>query len=176
MISTTRLIIKPLSLEELQWHSTSPKDFARSMSVASSLSIIDTETKDAIDNVLIPNLAKNPKNPLYWTMWLIIDTAKMAIVGGLCFHGAPDENKEIEIGYGTDPVYRNQGYMTEALAAVIKWVSSTTDTLSIKAETEVDNIASLKVLMNNGFEEFEINKNLAVMRLFLNRNNSKHRG
>ena len=167
MITTDRLIIKPLSLEELQWHSTSPRDFARSMSVATSLTVIDTETKDAIDNVLLPNLAKNPDNPLFWTMWLIIDTAKMAIIGALCFHGAPDENNEIEIGYGTDPIYRNQGYMTEAVAAVANWLKDNTNIHSIKAETDASNIASVRILTNNGFSRIGTNDGLAVFRQLL---------
>ncbi len=170
MISTNRLIIKPLSLEELQWHSTSPKDFARSMSVASSLSVIDTETKDAIDNVLIPNLAKKPSNPLFWTMWLIIDTAKMAIVGALCFHGSPDENLEIEIGFGTDPVYRNQGYMTEAVSAVADWLKANTNIRSIKAETNVNNLASIKLLNKSNFKKIETKNDIVVFRQILKSN------
>ena len=168
MISTDRLIIKPLSLEELQWHSTSPRDFARSMSVATSLTVIDTETKDAIDNVLLPNLAKNPDNPLFWTMWIIIDTSKMAIIGAFCFHGAPDENNEIEIGYGTDHIYRNQRYMTEAISAIVNWLKDNTNIRSIKAETDESNIASVRLLTNNGFTRIGTNNALAVFRLLLN--------
>jgi RimJ/RimL family protein N-acetyltransferase len=32
------------------------------------------------------------------------------VVGSACFKGEPDENHQVEIGYGTDEKFRNRGY------------------------------------------------------------------
>ncbi len=52
-------------------------------------------------------------------MWIIVEKQERAIIGGICFHGAPDENGKVEIGYGTDNGSRNKGFMTEAIAGLI---------------------------------------------------------
>lgn len=109
MIETSRLIIKPLSYNELIKHIKSPGDLADDLALKPSKSLIDKETQEAILNDLLPNLSDLTKDPLFYTMWIIIERRGKSIIGGICFHGQPDKNGEVEIGYGIDNEYRNKG-------------------------------------------------------------------
>lgn len=73
------------------------------------------------------------------------------MVGDLCFQGEPNENGEIEIGYGTYDHFQNMGYMTEAVGALVRWGLGQERVLAVVAETNADNIPSQKILKNNGF-------------------------
>ena len=99
MIETGRLIIKPLSFNELIKHIKSPNVLANDLGLKPSKSLIDKETQDAILNDLLPNLSDLNKDPLFYTMWIVIEKDEKAIIGGICFHGEPDNNGEVEIGY-----------------------------------------------------------------------------
>ena len=60
----------------------------------------------------------------------MIEKSNKAIIGGICFHGEPDENGQVEIGYGTDEEFRNKGYMTETISGLVDW---TRENKTIKA-------------------------------------------
>jgi RimJ/RimL family protein N-acetyltransferase len=42
-------------------------------------------------------------------------------IGGIAFHGAPDENLTVTIGYGLVPSEQGQGYASEALRALLRF-------------------------------------------------------
>ncbi len=153
MIETERLLIKHLTASELKLAVSSPDALAKGLGVISSHSLIDKETKEAIVNDLLPNIDNPSKDYLFYTMWTIIWKEEKAIVGAICFHGEPDENGKVEVGYGTDIKYRNNGFMTEAIAGVIHWIQKNKNVKSIMAETDKSNFASVKVLENNGLKK-----------------------
>ncbi len=113
----------------------------------------------------MPNIDNPKKDYLFYTMWIIVEKQERAIIGGICFHGAPDENGKVEIGYGTDNGYRNKGFMTEAIAGLIQWIQKNRNVELITAETESSNIASVKVLEKNNFKR----ENIIDKSLFLRR-------
>ncbi|EKQ53367.1 MAG: acetyltransferase, ribosomal protein N-acetylase [Methanobacterium sp. Maddingley MBC34] len=167
MIRTKRLIIKPLTGDELKKHIASPEELANGMGLIPSQTLADENTKEAIINDLLPNLEDSNKDPLFYTMWMIIEKNKRAIVGGICFHGEPDKNGEIEIGYGTDYEYRNKGIMTEAIAGLIQWLKNDNRVKKIRAETEADNISSVRVLEKNHFNVFQSKDDSVILKLEL---------
>jgi RimJ/RimL family protein N-acetyltransferase len=167
MIRTKRLTIKPLTDDELKNHIASPEELAKGMGLIPSQTLADENTKEAIINDLLPNFEDSNKDPLFYTMWMIIEKNKRAIVGGICFHGEPDKNGEIEIGYGTDYEYRNKGIMTEAIAGLIQWLKKYNGVKIIRAETEADNISSVRVLEKNHFNIFQRKNNSVILKLEL---------
>ncbi|MBN1184608.1 MAG: GNAT family N-acetyltransferase [Bacteroidales bacterium] len=167
MIETKRLFIKPLTAEELKKHIDSPIDFAKELGLIPSQSLIDNETKDAILNDLLPNIVDTTKDSDFYTMWIVIEKVKKTIIGGICFHGEPDDNGEVEIGYGTDFSYRNKGFMTETIAGLISWIRKNKNVKAIKAETEIENISSLKVLEKNNFKVIQQIDKTVILRLAL---------
>src|SRR5512133_1217390 len=127
MIETKRLFIKPLTAEELKRHVESPNDFAQDLGLIPSQSLIDNETKKAILNDLLPNITDILKDSDFYTMWILIEKVEKAIIGGICFHGEPNEMGEAEIGYGTDLAFRNKGYMTESISGLVHWLRENKD-------------------------------------------------
>lgn len=167
MIRTKRLMIKPLTCDELKKHIASHEELANGMGLIPSQTLADENTKEAIINDLLPNLEDSNKDPLFYTMWMIIEKNKRAIVGGICFHGEPDKNGEIEIGYGTDYQYRNKGIMTEAIAGLIQWLKNCSGVKKIRAKTEADNISSVRVLEKNHFNVFQSKDDSVILKLEL---------
>ncbi len=73
------------------------------------------------------------------------------MVGDLCFMGLPNDNGEIEIGYGTYEDFRGNGYMTEAVGGMVGWAKTQPNIKKITASTDKTNRASYTVLQKNGF-------------------------
>ena len=68
----------------------------------------------------------------------------------------PNQNGEVEIGYGIDPDYQNQGYMTEALRMMMKWAFGEKSCKSIVAlGVQKTNIPSQRVLEKVGMSIIE---------------------
>ncbi len=57
----------------------------------------------------------------------------------------------VEIGYGLKEEYRHHGYMTEAVKVITEWALSQDGVKQVEAETDAENIASQKVLLQSGF-------------------------
>jgi len=65
------------------------------------------------------------------------------------FHGKAG-NGSVEIGYGILPAYQNRGFMSEAIDGICRFAKEA-GVNCITAETEIENAASQRVLMKNGF-------------------------
>ncbi|MET9441544.1 GNAT family N-acetyltransferase [Streptomyces sp. NPDC006610] len=72
-------------------------------------------------------------------------------IGGIGFHGSPDEDGRTEIGYDLTEPARGQGYATEALRTLADWALARDDVRSLFATVERDNPASRHVLARAGF-------------------------
>jgi RimJ/RimL family protein N-acetyltransferase len=72
-------------------------------------------------------------------------------VGGIGFHGCPDEEGRVEIGYDLVEGARGQGYATEAVTALTEWALARADVDVVLATIEHDNAASQRVVARAGF-------------------------
>jgi [ribosomal protein S5]-alanine N-acetyltransferase len=167
MIETPRLQIKPLSAAQLKKYACSPDDLAREMNIVPSEMPMGEAVREAILNDLLPNVADPEKDPLFNTFWIIVEKNRKAVVGGFCFHGEPDENGEVEIGYGIDEPFQNRGYMSETIAGFICWLSGNPKVRVVTAETDADNLPSVRVLERNGFNLYQQVENDLIMKLKL---------
>ena len=106
--------------------------------------------KQAYTEMLEGSLSNSDKRIWYaiWNMELKDESG--IIVGDFCFKGLSDDGV-IEIGYGLKEEYRHYGYMTEALKAITEWALSQESVKQVEAETDAENIASQKVLLQSGF-------------------------
>ncbi len=91
------------------------------------------------------------KDPL-GLVWdgIIIHKADQIAIGGIGFHGPPDEAGRVEIGYNIIPAYEGQGYATEIARRVIDWAFQTLGIQVITAECLDDNLGSIRVLEKVG--------------------------
>lgn len=151
MIETTRLILKPLTYEQLTKYIENNNSLEFELGLAKSTRVISPELKEAFEQTILPNVADVTKNYLFSTLWTAILKSENCMVGDLCFVGEPNEAGEVEIGYGTYDEFQQKGYMTEALAGMIRWASTQPAVEAIVAGTEKNNVASFTVLEKNGF-------------------------
>ncbi|MFY7567910.1 GNAT family N-acetyltransferase [Streptomyces sp. WI04-05B] len=72
-------------------------------------------------------------------------------VGGMGFHGAPDEEGRAEVGYDLAEAARGNGYATEALRTLAEWALARDDVRSLFATIEPGNVPSQGVIARVGF-------------------------
>lgn len=133
MIQTERLTIHPASDAEMRGLIAHTDD--------EGLKLAYTE--------MLTMAVENPQHRQWYAAWFI-ETPDGNRLGELCFKGL-SANGTAEIGYGILPDFQNRGYATEAVKAVTNWALSQPGVNCITAETDADNLASQKVLLNCGF-------------------------
>jgi len=167
MISSTRLILKPLTHDQLIKYVNNDNSLENELKLNPSTKTISPEIKEALLETTLPNVSDYGKNHLFNTLWGIILKTQSRIIGDICFVGEPDENGEIEIGYKTDKEFRGKGYMTEAVNCLLEWIRVHEDIKSIFAQTAKNNPASSKVLEKNNFKKVGEDESLFNWRLIL---------
>lgn len=112
----------------------------------------DPHLKQAYGEMLA-GMESHPEIPEWYADWDIVLLSTGEVVGGAGFKGGPGETGEVDVGYGIDPLFQNQGLMTEALEGLVSWALSRPGVRAVIAETEPGNDASVRVLVKNGFQE-----------------------
>ena len=167
MIETDRLILKPLTYEQLIKYIKCDNSLETELKLNKSSRTISEELKDAFEQTILPNVADNKKNYLYSTLWTIISKVDNKMVGDICIVGEPNAKGEIEIGYGTYDEFQRKGFMTEAVSGIIKWAKNEPQVTSILASTEKTNIASFTVLEKNQFKKVDETETLFNWQLII---------
>ncbi|MET9965167.1 GNAT family N-acetyltransferase [Streptomyces sp. NPDC006356] len=72
-------------------------------------------------------------------------------VGGMGFHGVPDEEGRAEVGYDLVEGARGRGYASEALTALSEWALARDDVDLLRATVEADNLPSQAVATRAGY-------------------------
>lgn len=108
----------------------------------------DEELKKAYTEML-EGCLKNKEQWEWYAAWLI-DLKDGTHIGDLNFKGI-DANGVVEIGYGINEEYQNNGYATEAVAEAVRWADRQPGVTCIEAETDPENAASQCVLAKCGF-------------------------
>ncbi|MFJ3941534.1 GNAT family N-acetyltransferase [Streptomyces parvus] len=73
-------------------------------------------------------------------------------IGGMGFHGPPDEQGSVTIGYGLVPSAQGKGYASEALRALLPFARDQRVT-SVKGDADHDNTASQHVMTAAGMRQ-----------------------
>lgn len=164
ILETKRLLLLPLTYEQLLKYVKNDDSLEVDLCLNTTKRIIAPDLLEALELSILPNVADGRKNYLYHTLWTLIVKSENRMVGDLCFKGKPNHAGEIEIGYGTYDDFQRKGYMTEAVGAMIDWAAAQPKVKWITAETEKPNVASSKVLINNGFKRVGEVGNLLLWR------------
>ena len=82
-------------------------------------------------------------------LWMIV--AGDEVVGLCSYKDAPAPDGRVEIGYNVAATRRRRGYATDGVAALLDAARTDPEIRTVLAETNVDNVASQRVLMKNGF-------------------------
>ncbi|MBK8622333.1 MAG: GNAT family N-acetyltransferase [Saprospiraceae bacterium] len=151
MIETERLILRPLTYDQLVKYSKGDNSLEEELNLHETSRTISPELKEALEETILPNVANNTKNFLYSTLWTAISKTENKMIGDLCIVGEPNADGEIEIGYGTYDEFQGKGFMTEIVGGIIEWTKMQQIVKSITASTDKTNTASFKVLQKNNF-------------------------
>jgi [ribosomal protein S5]-alanine N-acetyltransferase len=167
MIETKRLILRPLTYGQLLKYLRNDGSLEKELNLSLSAREISPELKEALEETILPHVADQSGNSLYSTLWTVILKEQNCMIGDLCFYGEPDENGEIELGYGTYKSFEGRGYMTEAVGGLLGWARLQTEVKAIVASTEKLNVASFAILVKNDFVKSDENETLFHWRLLL---------
>jgi ribosomal-protein-alanine N-acetyltransferase len=84
--------------------------------------------------------------------WLVrVVVSEGHAVGHAGFHGPPDENGMVEVGYSVVPEFRRRGYAKVIVRAMLERAASEPDVAVVRASISPDNEASLATIAGFGF-------------------------
>lgn len=111
---------------------------------------------DHLDHFLRYRLAQLDADPtiLGWLARAMVVTDEAGVrrvIGTIGFHGAPDDQGRLEIGYRIDSAYRRQGLTREAVRGMLEWAASERGVHRFIASVRPDNEASLGLVRGFGF-------------------------
>jgi ribosomal-protein-alanine N-acetyltransferase len=88
-----------------------------------------------------------------WIGCSMVRRADSVYVGGIGFHGKPNEFGQVELGYGVEPQYRRQGYASEAALALIDWARREQGVRRFVLRISPTNQPSLGMAAKLGFQQ-----------------------
>ncbi|MEW1748619.1 GNAT family N-acetyltransferase [Streptomyces angustmyceticus] len=86
-----------------------------------------------------------------WGVFVLTDAATGTALGSIGFHGPPDAEGFVEIGYDLSPSARGAGWATEAARLLAGWAAARPEVRTVCALTEPENLPSQRVLERAGF-------------------------
>ncbi|MBF2063692.1 MAG: GNAT family N-acetyltransferase [Calothrix sp. C42_A2020_038] len=150
-IDTQRLELLPCSLEVAQATLARNKPLLEKLLTAY---VPDdwytTQIQDFLPKYI--DILKSEPSQLGYGVWLIIRTDDSTLIGNLGF-GGKSENGELEIGYEVLADYRNRGYGTEAVAALVDFAFTQLEAKKIIAHTPTDHVASIRIVEKLGMQK-----------------------
>jgi ribosomal-protein-alanine N-acetyltransferase len=165
-INTTRLILVPITLEiirDLLKNSTSE---LKKLGLKTGENWPTNDTKD-----ILPIICKEFEKyivPTGFEIWMIVNRDNMQVIGDIGFKGQPNNEGEVEIGYGLITEEQGKGYGYEALEAMVKWAFYQDKVKVVKADCLIDNYPSIRILQKVGMKEVSSDKELIYWELHNN--------
>ncbi len=104
------------------------------------------QTRLFIDKILTGQLNNE------WIFWVMTLKASGQFIGTICLWNLSAKQNKAETGYTLHPNFQGQGYMKEALDAVIDYGFNTMHLQTIEAYTHRDNHKSASLLTNCKFK------------------------
>lgn len=154
MIETDRLYIVPLTAKQFRWWIDDISFLEEALNCRYQAEPLGGVFLDILKSQLEITI-NDETNYLYHTFWFLIRKTDRIVVGAADFKDIPDENGEVEIGYGLGKAFEHHGYMSEAVAAMCRWALSQDGIFHVTAETGADHQASKNVLKRCGFSIYE---------------------
>src|SRR3989338_8724964 len=88
-IQTPRLLLKPLSKQQLQAYILDDFSLEESLNLICGSRTVSERVKSAIETKIIPRLTEQVPHDWYVTFWTVIYKEQQVMVADLCFKGEP---------------------------------------------------------------------------------------
>lgn len=143
-IKCRRLLLKSLSLEEMEQIENGRQDFLME-------SLLTEVIKSAI-KYKTEQMRMAPQEAYSWlNYWLIEERRSGQGIGLIGSKHLPDAEGYVELGYTVAEEYRNRGYMTEALEGFLDWLYMHPFCQGAVLSVQETNHSSVKVAQKCGF-------------------------
>ncbi|MGP8301710.1 GNAT family N-acetyltransferase [Streptomyces inhibens] len=116
------------------------------------------------DRVIAGFTAEHPQARGPYGQRQIIERASGLVVGAIGLFWPPDEGS-VEFGYGIVPSRRGRGYAPEAARALVAFAFTAPGVHTVRADVELSNPASCRVLEKAGLERWSSDDRLARFRV-----------
>ena len=156
MIETERLCLIPLTAGQLRLWLEDVQTLENELNCTYRAEPLEGLFKNIVSGQL-DKTGNDADNYLFHSFWFIVRKTDRVVVGSCDFKDVPNENGEVEIGYGLGKEYEGAGYMTEAIKAFCEWAMARKEISQVVAETETNNPKSENVLKRAGFTLYEQN-------------------
>ena len=131
----------------------------------------EPDHEETMENMAQP-LEKRPEQAGWWCWYFVLHnrvTGHRMLIGNGGFKGPPADDGTVEIGYSLLQPYRNRGYATEAVNALVSWALEHPQVARVIAEAQPGNTASIRVLQNAGLDEVGPGSRRSLVRFEMNR-------
>jgi ribosomal-protein-alanine N-acetyltransferase len=165
-LTDNRLELRALTAAELALalENYAALEQALGLNISGGALLLDEEMRYAMQ-VRHAKVLQDEQNYPWLTNWAIIHQEERRIIGFLILKGRPNEQGEVIVGYVLDESDWGQGYATEALRQISRWIFSHPDARWIIADTEKDNFASHRVLQHLDAELYHETEDLLWWRI-----------
>lgn len=150
ILETRRLILYALTREQLELALNDVEHLASELAIAATPDVFSEESRQAMMIKISRMDHAEPRLHPWYTYFLLVRAEDRVAVGVCGFKGAPSLFGTVELGYATHEGFRSQGYMTEAVRALVNWAFEHPNCQHVTAETLPDNLASQRVLVKAG--------------------------
>ncbi len=143
-LETERLVLRPVTFDDvpaIHAYCTDP-DVARYTTWHAHQSLIETQ---AYVGAVQDQYGRDEPSP-----WGVERRAEGVLIGTCGFVARTPEHHRAELGYALARPYWGQGYMTEAVRAVVAFAFDHLDLNRIEAVCDAENLASARVLEKSG--------------------------
>ena len=96
---------------------------------------------------------ENDPAELIWLIRAMVLRGEREVVGDIGFHGPPDPEGMVEMGYNVAEPWRRRGFATEAALALSSWAAGQPGARRLRASIAPDNAPSLRVAAGLGLVE-----------------------
>ena len=157
MIETARLLLIPITIEMIDSLLESDEAFLNHFGYINNGGEYLNPSPEYLQKVKDELIANPEVYPLAVDYLIVIKEIK-TVIGSIDFKYLPKDGVS-EIGYGMTPTYEGNGYMTEAVQAMLEY-GKINGISTVVADTLKQNIKSQKVLLRNGFRQDKIVDNM----------------
>lgn len=150
-ILTNRLELVPVTLVIIQSLSEGSNEELKKIGIKPNAQWPTEDTKDILP-IIYESLVKS-KIPSGFEFWMIVNRDTMQVIGDIGFHGKPNDQGIVEVGFGLVEKERGKGFGFEALEAIMDWLSDQESVKVIKADCLINNIPSQRILQKVHMKE-----------------------